>query len=87
MVVWVVSNKMKRINNGLILVTGKVNSGKSTTMNAFIQEINHEANKKIVMLEDRIEYEHNSDKSIIIQKEIATCHQNTENTCFRQDAG
>lgn len=63
-------NKMKRINNGLILVTGKVNSGKSTTMNAFIQEINHEANKKIVMLEDPIEYEHKSDKSIIIQKEI-----------------
>lgn len=63
-------NKIKRINNGLVLVTGKVNSGKSTTMNAFIQEMNHEANKKIVMLEDPIEYEHESDKSIIIQKEI-----------------
>lgn len=63
-------NKMKRIKNGLILVTGKVNSGKSTTMNAFIQEINRETNKKIVMLEDPIEYEHKSDKSIIIQKEI-----------------
>lgn len=63
-------NKMKRINNGLILLTGKVNSGKSTTMNAFIQEINHETNKKIVMLEDPIEYEHKSDKSIILQKEI-----------------
>ncbi len=62
--------KMKRINNGLILVTGRVNSGKSTTMNAFIQEINREANKKIVMLEDPIEYEHKSEKSIIIQKEI-----------------
>lgn len=63
-------NKMKRINNGLILLTGKVNSGKSTTMNAFIQEINKEESKKIVMLEDPIEYEHKSDKSVIIQKEI-----------------
>ena len=63
-------NKMKVINSGLILLTGKVNSGKSTTMNAFIQEINKEASKKIVMLEDPIEYEHTSDKSIIIQKEI-----------------
>lgn len=63
-------NKMKTINSGLILFTGKVNSGKSTTMNAFIQEINKEASKKIVMLEDPIEYEHTSDKSIIIQKEI-----------------
>lgn len=63
-------NKMRRISNGMILLTGKVNSGKSTTMNAFIQEVNHELNKKIVMLEDPIEYEHKSDKSIIIQKEI-----------------
>lgn len=65
-----IMSKMKRIQNGLILLTGKVNSGKSTTMNAFIQEMNHETNKKIVMLEDPIEYEHKSDKSIIIQKEI-----------------
>ena len=62
--------KMKKINSGLILLTGKVNSGKSTTMNAFIQEINKTSNKKIVTLEDPIEYEHTSDKSIIIQKEI-----------------
>ncbi len=65
-------NKLKTINSGLILVTGKVNSGKSTTMNAFIQEINKEESKKIVMLEDPIEYVHTSDKSIIIQKEIGS---------------
>lgn len=63
-------NKMKTINSGLILVTGKINSGKSTTMNAFIQEVNATENKKIVTLEDPIEYEHTSNKSIIIQKEI-----------------
>lgn len=62
--------KMKKITSGMILLTGKVNSGKSTTMNAFIQELNKTENKKIVMLEDPIEYEHTSDKSIIIQKEI-----------------
>ncbi len=65
-----VIKKMKKINSGLILVTGKVNSGKSTTMNGFIQEVNKESSKKIVTLEDPIEYEHKSDKSIIIQKEI-----------------
>ena len=63
-------NKMKKIKGGLILLTGKVNSGKSTTLSAFIQEINATENKKIVTLEDPIEYEHESDKSIIIQKEI-----------------
>lgn len=62
--------KMKRIKSGLILVTGKVNSGKSTTMNAFIQEVNNEVSRKIITLEDPIEYEHESKKSIVIQKEI-----------------
>lgn len=62
--------KLKRINTGLVLVTGKVNSGKSTTMNGFIQEINKETSKKIVTLEDPIEYVHESKKSVIIQKEI-----------------
>lgn len=65
-----VVQKMKKIKSGLILVTGKVNSGKSTTMNAFIQEINNEVSRKIVTLEDPIEYEHESKKSIVIQKEI-----------------
>lgn len=65
-----VIKQMKKIKSGLILVTGKVNSGKSTTMNAFIQEINNEVSRKIVTLEDPIEYEHESKKSIVIQKEI-----------------
>ena len=62
--------KMRKINSGLVLVTGKVNSGKSTTLNAYLQEINKQLNKKIVTIEDPIEYEHESDKSIIIQKEV-----------------
>lgn len=62
--------KLRRIDSGLILITGKVNSGKSTTMNAFIQEVNKVSNKKIVMLEDPIEYVHESNKSIIVQREI-----------------
>lgn len=62
--------KMKKVHSGLILVTGKVNSGKSTTMNAYIQEINKLETKKIVTLEDPIEYVHKSDKCAIVQKEI-----------------
>ena len=63
-------DRMKNINSGLILVTGKVNTGKSTTLNAFIQEVNKEQIKKIVTLEDPVEYEHISNKSIVIQKDI-----------------
>ena len=55
---------------GVILVTGKTNSGKSTTLNALIDEINKKQNKKILTLESPIEYQHTSKKSIIIQKEV-----------------
>jgi len=62
--------KLKKVNSGLILITGKVNSGKSTTLNAFIQELNRESNRKIVTIEDPIEYVHTSNKCVIIQKEV-----------------
>ena len=55
---------------GLILVTGKTNSGKSTTLSALIDEINNRQNKKILTLENPIEFKHKSKKSIIVQKEI-----------------
>lgn len=55
---------------GVILVTGKTNSGKSTTLSALIDEINCRQNRKILTLENPIEYKHRSKKSIIVQKEI-----------------
>ena len=55
---------------GVILVTGKTNSGKSTTLNALIDEINRKQNKKILTLESPVEYRHTSKKSVIIQKEV-----------------
>lgn len=56
--------------NGLLLVTGKTNSGKTTTLNALINEINETQNKKILTLEKPIEYKHICKKSIIVQKEV-----------------
>ncbi len=55
---------------GLILVTGKTNSGKSTTLNALINYINDNENKKILTLESPVEYKHKCKKSIIVQKEV-----------------
>ena len=55
---------------GLILVTGKTNSGKSTTLNSLIDYINENQNKKILTLENPIEYKHHSKKSLIVQKEV-----------------
>lgn len=55
---------------GLILVTGKTNSGKTTTLNALIDEVNKTEKKKILSLEKPIEFKHTSKESLIVQKEI-----------------
>lgn len=57
---------------GLILVTGKTNSGKTTTLNALINEINITEKKKILSLERPVEFKHTSQESLIIQKEVGT---------------
>ena len=62
--------RMMNQPQGLILVTGKTNSGKTTTLNALINEINESQNKKILTLENPVEYKHKCKKSIIVQKEI-----------------
>lgn len=65
-----VLKRIALLPQGLILVTGKSNSGKSTTLNALVNEINKTENKKIMMLESPIEYMHTSKKSLIVQKEV-----------------
>jgi len=56
--------------NGLILVTGPTGSGKSTTLAAMIDVINHEQPLHIVTVEDPIEYVYKPKKSIISQREV-----------------
>lgn len=65
-----VIKKMLYQPQGLILVTGKTNSGKSTTLSAMVSDINENQNKKILTLENPIEYKHTSKKSFIVQKEV-----------------
>ena len=64
---------------GLILVTGKTNSGKTTTLNALINEINETSNRKILTLENPVEYMHTSKKSVIVQKEVGV---GKDSLCF-----
>lgn len=65
-----VVRRLASLPQGLILVTGKSNSGKSTTLNALVNEINRTENKKILMLESPVEYVHQSKESLIIQREV-----------------
>ena len=62
--------RMTYQTQGLILVTGKTNSGKTTTLNALINYINENQNKKILTLESPVEYKHTSKKCLIVQKEV-----------------
>ena len=62
--------RLSFLPQGLILVTGKSNSGKTTTLNTLVNEINQVENKKIMMLENPIEYVHTPNKSLIVQKEV-----------------
>jgi twitching motility protein PilT len=57
---------------GLLLVTGTVGSGKSTTMAAMIQAVNQSMNSSIITIEDPIEFLHRDDKSIINQREVGS---------------
>jgi len=55
---------------GLILVTGTVGSGKSTTLASLVDIINSESARHVITIEDPIEFLHRDDKSIISQREI-----------------
>ena len=55
---------------GLILVTGPTGSGKSTTLAAMIDSINKNEFSHILTIEDPIEFVHNSQKSLINQREV-----------------
>ena len=55
---------------GIVLVTGETGSGKSTTLAAVLDQINHTAEKHIITLEDPIEYIYRPDKCVINQREI-----------------
>lgn len=55
---------------GLILVTGPTGSGKSTTLAAMIDFINHNQNAHILTIEDPIEFVHTPNKCLINQREV-----------------
>jgi twitching motility protein PilT len=63
---------LTRYQNGLILATGSVGTGKSTTLAAMVEQINTERHDHIITLEDPIEYVIHSKNCHVSQREVFT---------------
>jgi twitching motility protein PilT len=61
-----------KLKNGIVLVTGPTGSGKSTTLAAIINQINHDYAYHIITIEDPVEYMHKHVKSTVNQREVGS---------------
>lgn len=59
-----------KLSQGFILVVGPAGHGKSTTLAAMLDEINHTRSDHIITIEDPIEYIFTQDRSIVSQREV-----------------
>jgi len=59
-------------SQGFFLVVGPTGHGKTTTLAAMVDYINHNFNKHIITIEDPIEYLFNQDKCLIEQREVGS---------------
>ena len=77
-----------KANKGLILVTGKTGSGKTTTLAAMIDAINQNMSGHILTIEDPIEFVHQRQNCLISQREIGVhtpTFSNALHSALRED--
>lgn len=80
--------RIAKFERGLILLTGATGSGKSSTIAALIDYINHNKNRHILTIEDPIEFLIRDRKSIITQRELgvdANSFPSALRSALRQD--
>jgi twitching motility protein PilT len=65
-----VVNRLAGEMRGLVLVTGPTGSGKTTTLAAMVDHINHNRSCHVVTIEDPVEYLHTDDLADIDQREV-----------------
>ncbi|NRA34278.1 MAG: type IV pilus twitching motility protein PilT [Polyangiaceae bacterium] len=63
-------HRFSTLQKGLVLVTGPTGSGKSTTLNAFVDYINRNRSAHIITIEDPIEFVHENRRCLINQRQV-----------------
>ena len=80
----ILTNKLISRPNGIILVTGPTGSGKSTSLYAFLHEIN-KVNVRIMTAEDPIEYEMKGINQVLVRSDIGLTFARALRAFLRQD--
>lgn len=83
-----VLHQFTKAHQGFVIITGPSSHGKSTTLAALIDEINHTRADHIITIEDPIEYVFEDDKAIIDQREVnqdTLSFERALRATFRQD--
>ncbi|MEI7751767.1 MAG: PilT/PilU family type 4a pilus ATPase [Candidatus Omnitrophota bacterium] len=74
--------------HGLVLITGATGSGKTTTLAALVDQMNHFRNAHIITIADPIEYIHKNRSCLLSQREIgsdATSYASALRVALRED--
>lgn len=77
-------DQMLSATNGIILVTGPTGSGKSTTLYAFLRSLMNDE-RKIITVEDPVEYQTNGITQIPVNAEIGLTFASILRSVLRQD--
>lgn len=67
-----IAERFCNMHHGLVLVTGPTGTGKTTSISAMIDWINHNRACHVITIEDPIEYFHKHDRSMVHQRETGT---------------
>ncbi|MEK6248553.1 MAG: PilT/PilU family type 4a pilus ATPase [Planctomycetales bacterium] len=81
--------KLCGLRSGLILATGPTGSGKTTTLAAMLHYINEHSRRRIVTIEEPVEFVHQSIKSLVSHREVGVHSKSFVNALrgvTRQDA-
>ncbi len=84
-----VLKEFTRPSQGFVIVSGPTGHGKSTSLAALIDEINHKRSDHIITIEDPIEYIFTPDRAVIEQREVGNdtlSFHRALRSVFRQDA-